>query len=154
MPTFLSFSNVEYRQLQKRLFALASLCVVLVNPNFLGKTNRARTSEKGAAGWEEEDSASHNLADLLLGICLTSAFQTTCIESAFFSSDILGFAQWHWQELRFVGVSFIMEEPTGQKDISRIDVQVHILQIQRFQHEWLQGRVGNVVKLLQQPFAK
>ena len=62
----------------------------LVNLNFLGKTNRARTSEKGA-GWEEEDSATHNLAvvalamlppnspptALLLGICLTSAFQTT-----------------------------------------------------------------------------
>ena len=41
-----------------------------------------------------------------------------------------------------------MDEATGQEDISRIEVQVHILQIQRFQHEWLQGRVGNVVKLL------
>lgn len=49
-----------------------------------------------------------------------------------------------------------MEEQTGQEDIGRRDVQMHILQIQRFQHEWLGGREegGKFVKLLEQPFAK
>ena len=42
-----------------------------------------------------------------------------------------------------------MEEQTGQEDIGRRDVQMHILQIQRFQHEWLgDGRGGKFVKLL------
>ena len=76
--------------------AKTALCPGLVvarrKSQLFGENKQGADVREAQGGREErEDSAKSQL--LLRGICLTSAFQTGCIESAFFSTDILSFAQ-------------------------------------------------------------